>query len=119
MAKDVPVPEMHCAAGARSDSQAGQLLLLTHALFHRVLQEVSLRYQRFQAPGNKDGQGRKPLSSESFHYSCRCGSQTSLLLGQTPVGNSFKVEGHLLTHGFRDLHHGSQKAERETGGEVG
>lgn len=48
-----------------------------------------------------------------------CGSQTSLLLGQTPVGNSFKVEGRLLTHGFRDLRHGSQKAERETGGQVG
>lgn len=48
-----------------------------------------------------------------------CGRQTSLLLGRTPVGNSFKVEGRLLTHGFRDLHHGSQKAERELGGEEG
>lgn len=57
--------------GPGQTAKPGQRLLLTHALFHRVLQEASSRYQPFQAPGNKDGQGRKALSSESFHYGCR------------------------------------------------
>lgn len=69
--------------------------------------------------GIRMDKAERPCLQRASTMVAGCGSQTSLLLGQTPVGNSFKVEGRLLTQGFRDLHHGSQKAEREMGGEVG
>lgn len=86
-------PRYTVMLGPGQTDKPGQLLLLTHALFHWVIQEASRRYQLYQAPGNKDERGRKALSSEIFHYSRRVRESDISAAGTTTRGIVQRLKG--------------------------